>query len=218
MPPLHRLALTLASASFLALSSQAATINWGNAPSSTLVNFASDGVAIDASSGFDFGVFDIGGPVGAPSTWRAQFTVLDSLDGTNPYNPALQAFDATWIGTDDSFADRQAAIWVHNMDFTATPASEWAVITADDWIIPRDNGQQTTPLEFRITDLGQTTELLPADTILWGGLQGTPGPGVVTNSPAGFSIQTHTFPIPEPSTALLLLGGLSILRFRRQRS
>ena len=201
---------------FSAASAQGAvTINWGNAPSGLVVNYDSAGMPLtDSAFSFEFGTFEFGTPQGTPDVWRDQWTVLDTPE--EGYNQSLQTFMSTWISEDNSLAGRQASIWIHNSDFTATEATEWGIYTADDWIIPDMGDQRDTPLEFRITDLPQNDELFPADQRIYGGLFENPGPGEFSATPDGAIIQTFTF-VPEPSSAVLALfaGGMALLRRKR---
>jgi hypothetical protein len=119
----------------------------------------------------------------------------------------------------------QAYIWVYNDTFgnlSPTPsynaALNWALVTnglgdgspSDDWLFPAPSGHVSTTLDWRIED---------ATASPFGGLNDSQYAGDFSSTPGAFVLQTHTAPVPEPSSALLLAcTGLGILLRRRRHT
>jgi hypothetical protein len=200
---------------FVALSpARGQTVNWGNAASAGVVNFDSDGSALDATYTYSFGVFTGGFDpgVGDPEDWFSNWVSLDSTT----YNELAHFFSSTWLVTDNTYSGLQAYIWIYNQTVTVDETTEWLLITdgdgfgGDDWAIPGVGDQTALPAEWRVSE---------AAAPVFGGLNDTQGPGAYTVDPGTFELQTHSFlnPVPEPSAALLLIlaGGAGMLRRRR---
>ena len=203
---------------FVALSpARGQTVNWGNAANAGVVNFDSDGGALDATYTYSFGVFTGGFDPGTenPEDWFANWVSLDSAT----YNEPAHFFSSTWLVTDDTYSGLQAYIWIYNQTVTVDDATEWLLITdadglgGDDWMVPGVGDQTALPVEWRVSE---------ATAPEFGGLNDTQGAGAYSVDPVNFELQTHSFPnpVPEPSTALLLMlaGGAGILRRRRSAS
>lgn len=221
------------------LAGEARTISWGGAVMDE--NIQSDGQDITASFTFQLGYFErdpgsFEGPQADniaqwsdywrpidQSLFREEFSFFSSMatileDGTS---------DSEWAGDEVFPAGEQAYIWAYNT-LAMVPTAEWALITnglsdgdlGDDWLIP-ESSSTSLPLEWRVS--GATEAIV-------GGLgnqrdgEGTAevvhGAGGRTTDTDDFSFQTHRiYPliIPEPSTSLMILMGLSVHLLRRRR-
>ncbi|MFT5108598.1 MAG: hypothetical protein ACI8XO_000191 [Verrucomicrobiales bacterium] len=200
---------------FVALSpARGQTVNWGNAANAGVVNFDSDGLALDATYTYSFGVFTGGfdPDVSDPEDWSSNWVLLDSAT----YNELAHFFSSAWLVTDNTYSGLQAYIWIYNQTATVDDTTEWVLITdadgldGDDWTVPNVGDQTALPAEWRVSE---------AAAPVFGGLDDTQGPGDFTADPGTFELQTHSFPepVPEPSVVLLLMltGGAGMLRRRR---
>ena len=190
----------------------AVTINWGNSISDQRAVVDNAGQAAPSSFVFELGYFTSGIPTGAPNTWRTQWSVLDTAD----YNQNFGFFSSSWTNDTNIAAGETASFWISNGDYTATPNSEWAILTSSTWLIPQASDATQLPVEFRVTDVQSTDELKVADTAIFGRLDDLSGQGISSAPPFPTTdIQLFTF-VPEPSAAILsLLGGLALLHRKR---
>ena len=224
MKLLSPLRCTLLTSFFAFGSAGAQTINWGNAapvPASTIINFDSEGNALDGSFTWEFGVFDAGfdPALEDPETWFQgdNWIALDSAtvaEGT--YDPAISFFSDSFVITaaEDVYKGRQAYIFGYNQLSPVDETTEWVLITdddglnGDDWILPPHQDQSGLTLEWRVSN---------ATTPVFGGLNNVDGPGETSDTPPAFELQTNTFPVPEPGT-FLFYGVAGLLGARRRRS
>lgn len=211
-----RFALQMAALLSLAAGTATAqTINWGNAPTLSDINFDSDGNLLDDTYTFMFGVFDstFDPCVEDHEDWFSNWTTLDSVGPGSPdgdlYNEPLSFFSSTWFVTDNTYANQQAYIWVANQTSPVDETTEWALISDASWTIPEFTEDHPTPEEWRVAG---------ATELKFGGLNDVQGDGEFDTDPGTFEIQTHTFPppVPEPGT-FAFFGFASALAFRRRR-
>lgn len=225
---LHRLLLALAALALLSApaSSRASTIFWGSDFNDFLYDSA--GQALDDSFSFEIGSFGSFVPtLDNINEWVVHWKVFDRAfqDDPNGWNWQEQFFGGvathTPTGGSDSpeadplsvFAQGEVVyLWTFNTkDRLVT--TEWALITDGaaagdteaDWLFPDP------------ADVGSYTWYLgDADGLVFGGLNNTQGAGGFTGNPGAFTLQTATVPVPEPSSALLLLIGSSAWLMRRK--
>jgi hypothetical protein len=225
----------------LASSAQATTINWGTYINPANYLFDSTGANLDDDYFFELGSFGTFIPTsGNMSDWMTNWKPFDrayappasgwnSSAGIVAHSAVLEV-DFTTSNTELSQANlfnlgEQAYIWVYS-DTLGNPnpvptlgtSFQWALVTnnstdgtpADDWLFPAPSGHVNTTLDWRIEDATYTP---------FGGLNNVEGPGDFTNTPADFILQTHTAPIPEVGSSLLIgCAGLSFLLRRRRHT
>lgn len=207
----------------------ARTIEWGNSVGDTLLD--SNGNALDDSYIFELGSFGAFVPTESNmDQWASNWKVFDQAlaPAAEGWNSAFSYFSSAATiqagGASSEFPtftfqpDEQAYIWIYN-GLTMAPGTEWGLFAndsldgsaADDWLFTAPGDKTELPLEWRLFD---------ARTIVFGGLDGTQGPGDYTADPPAFALQTHTVPIPEPSGALLLslTGTIFVAVYRRRRT
>lgn len=208
-----------------ALQTHAQTLNWGVPVGETLVD--SNGDAIDDSYVFELGAFALNyDPQEANvGEWLTHWRVFDALT----YDSSGFKFTTSTVFilddvkssslkpnvSNESFAGLKAYIWVRKGD-TPDPGSEWFVGRAVDWTFPLVGGDccSNDKIEWSVSDLG------PTEVPEWGRQNNNqPGPGESTFTGPLDGVQTHTFPIPEPSSALLtFIAGFGLLLRRRRNA
>lgn len=190
-----------------AMPSQAVTINFGNDFSQRGAYVDSGGTPLTDDFLFEFGYFPGGNPVGIKETWRSQWINLDAAT----FNEDAAFFSSTWTDNTDAHQGQQAVIWISNNDFSATESSEWNILTSSDWIIPPDEGQLSTPLNFLATGDDSEPDSFAADRVIVGQIDNIIGDGM-NSVPLPDTATLQTYFVPEPSGASLLLlaclGGL----------
>jgi hypothetical protein len=206
------------------LPSGAQQLNWGAPIGTQLID--SNGDAIDDSFVFELGAFALNfDPTEANvGEWLTHWRVFDALT----FHPVNGFSTSTlFIGngvtsgsphaTDPSFsfAGLDAYMWIRKGS-DPVPGSEWFVGRAIDWEFPLVGGDccATNIIQWSVSDLG------PGELPEWGRHYDESGPGHSTfKDPLTDEdgMQTHTFIIPEPTSALLLLVGCSGFILRRQR-
>ena len=199
---------------------QGATIHWGNAPFDTLVK--SDGSAgFDAGTTGQLGYFDGLVPDSSnTANWQSSFRVFDqgNFSTSNSYFTGSanlngsQNSDSPNANPSTVFPENaQAYVWISNGGVSGSTSTEWALLTNAAWDFPNGATHAGTALEWKVSDTG--TVAVFGDL----GDQTTPGVGTMMEPGGPFTIQTATFPIPEPSASLLLLLGTALLCSRRHR-
>lgn len=217
---------------------QATTINWGtyfDPFRTTSLLFDSDGNPLDDTYVFELGTFGSFIPTESNlSDWSANWKVFDrvklgdgwiSSSGTIGHNATLEedftTSNAALSQTTVFTPGEQAFIWAYQ-DASGSPSPspifspdfEWALLTdndglnGDDWLMPSPSGHLALSLDWRIED---------ATFSPFGGLLDTQYDGDYSSTPGAFILQTHTNPVPEPGTALLLALPAA-LGLRRRRA
>ncbi len=207
------------------------TINWGDDVGSTL--YDSTGALLDDSFVFELGSFG--------SFLPTEFNLIDWVPNWKPFDraaaPAGSGWNSgasyftssaslltdgtsseagTWSLPNNTFSfGEQAYIWAYNSQTLVPNTTEWALFTngfdgnaADNWTFPSPADQTGLPLDWRLNGATYTP---------FGAILNTQGPGDHAASPGTFDLQTHTTPIPEPGTALLVAFAFGIRCFRRRR-
>ena len=190
----------------------AATINFSNEFSGPGELVDSDGQPLtDPEFTVELGFFSSTTPRGLRPTWRSQWTTLE----TATINSADSFFSGTWTDNSGNFEGRQLSLWINNRDFSGTVASEWSILTSNDWVVLAEMGQETPVLNFLVAETTNEPDTRLAEVAIFGEAFDLTGSGERTvERPAGATIQT--FFAPEPSSALLtVLGTLTLLRRKR---
>lgn len=196
------------------------TLVWGSSFNDLL--FTSTGQPLDDSFIFEVGTFTSGFlPIlNNSDQWDANWKVLDRAvhPAAEGWNVAKQYFVSSFEhlpdGTSDSLVADPADVflmgetvylWVYNSK-AIVPGSEWALVTDSDLLANLANG-------WRIPDPDDPVgtsydwQLLDADTVILGGVNGIQGAGDFSVHPGTFSLQTHV--VPEPGSSLLVLLGFA---------
>jgi len=212
---------------------QAATINWGSAVLSSL--YDSTGALLDDSFTFELGTFGSFVPTELNIyQWQANWKPLDRAEAPasgGGWNSSMGYFTSsvtlqsdgtsseatTWSLPAFTFsAGELAYIWTYNIQTLVPNSTEWALFTnafdgnsADDWLLPSPSNQTNLPWDWRLANATFTP---------FGAIDDTQGPGDYSNDPGILDLQTHTTPVPEPASALLiaLAGMLSFMRRSRK--
>lgn len=225
-----------------ALHVQATTINWGTYFSVSSYLYDSSGTPLTDDFVFELGSFGTSftPTVSNIGQWQSNWKVFDrasaplgngfdSATGTVAASAVLETdftTDNTSLSQLNTFAEGEHAyIWVYKDSFgnvspspSFAPGFQWALVTnnagdgtaADDWLFPQPSGHVASTLEWRIED---------ATFSPFGGLNDSQYAGDFSSTPGAFVLQTHTAPVPEPSSALLLAcTGLGILLRRRRHT
>ena len=219
----------LAASLLFAGAAQARTIVWGTDVDSLLID--SSGALLDSSYTFELGSFGSFIPTSTNmDEWLTNWKVFDraTAPGVNGYNPdagyvassavleADQTTDNLSLPQDVTFEQGEQAYIFAYQGLDLNSVIEWALVTndssdgdsADDWIFPISDTRSPDTLDWKING---------ASAAVFGGENGTQGPGDYTGTQTGFVLQTATA-VPEPGSALfILLSGL-LMNFRRKRS
>lgn len=196
------------------------TVSWGSSFNDLL--FTSTGQPLDESFIFEVGTFATGflPTLHNSNQWDANWKVLDRAvqPASEGWNVPQQFFVGTVEHLPDGRSDSLAAdpadvflmgetvyLWVYNSK-AIVPGSEWALVTDSDllgnlanlWRIPDPGDPVGTSYDW---------QLLDADTVILGGVNGIQGAGDFSVDPGTFSLQTHV--VPEPGSSLLVLLGFA---------
>jgi hypothetical protein len=188
---------------------QANPIEWGNFVSLNQTNYNSAGGMWNTNYTFSLGTFGTGfaPEIGNVDMWVGNWKQID----TAAYNPTFDYFTKKTTLADNSvFASGERAyIWIYNSTERVS-GTEWLLLSDDTWNIPTvDDNQQNLPLLWRTTQAGN---------LYFGAKDNLQGNGHYSNIPNNFSLQTHTFEVPEPSTAGMSALVLAAAFFRRKRN
>jgi len=205
--------------SILSAPLMAVTIHWGNAAYSE--NYDSDGNLLDmgqpVSSDLDFslGYFDNSFVPTETNydTWIGNWVELDAVS----YNATNSFFSSTAVVDAPFPTGEKVYIWGRNQT-VANPNLETILVsgvfdvndsTSTDWVLPNinDPSQSNVPLEWRFSI---------ANDIIVGAIETDQGGGDINNRVTTGVFQTATI-IPEPSSLVLALLGLTALTFKRKR-
>jgi hypothetical protein len=200
------------------------TITWGGSADS--IGLASDAVSgWDSSYEFLLGTMGSGYNSADPNTWVASFTTLDTATYTpNGIAPNEGYFVGSYTVASNTqlAANTQLYMWVRK-GTTTNPGTEWLLVTDDDtgaggWIVPTIAQDQTD----RAVSYSLVCDGSNGHDLVFGGLGGSVNQQLggdytapTTGSPSTWCYQTHTFPIPEP-TSLGLLAAAALIRRRRR--
>jgi hypothetical protein len=222
-PRISILAAVVVAASSLHCQSQ--TLNWGAPIGELLID--SNGDAIDDSFVFELGAFalDFDPQSSNVGDWLTHWRVFDALtygivEGFGFTTSTTFILNNVTSGsphaTDPlfSFAGLDAYIWIRKGD-DPVPGSEWFLARATNWAFPLVGGDccATNTIQWSVSDLG------PGEVPEWGRQNDVPGPGTRGQNDEINGLQTHTFPIPEPSSALLaIFSGFGLLLRRRHKA
>ena len=204
----------------LAQPARGSTVVWGSSFNDLL--YTSTGQTLDQSFIFEVGTFTSGflPTIHNSDQWDANWKVMDRAvhPAAEGWNVAKQYFVSSFEHLPDGTSDSLAAnpsdvflmgesvyLWVYNSK-AIVPGSEWALVTDSDLL-----GNLANP--WRIPDPGDPVgtsydwQLLDADTVILGGVNGIQGAGDFSVDPGTFSLQTHV--VPEPGSSLLVLLGFA---------
>ena len=218
------------------------TIHWGGAVADFFAN--SDGSRLEASEvrdfSFELGTFNDGftPTLFNAANWSANWNPLD-IGIYNPDNgyltgsvglnadpvPEGSIIDGNSTNTASFFFGKEASVWVYNQQ-TPSPTAEWSLLSNPSgggdpsvaWTFPETSELDPRKVtHYRFSDPGMTSDF-GAENV--GGR--SEGDGDFTAIPGQpYTVQTFTFPdqdpIPEPSSALLVLFGSAALLCRRCR-
>jgi hypothetical protein len=192
------------------------------------VNEQSDGTPMDTSFTFQLGSFD-GLTPDASNThlWKSHWVEApnsnsDPLSGASAsYTQApLQSFLAPNTGESNQFSGAitlytnnspfsqtdQAYIWGYD-DRGESGTGEWVLITNSNWMFPEVvDGLQLDGVELQVTDAGTFAVLGSVNSAF----------ATVGDDPHLETASVTLLPVPEPSVAMLLLGGLGLAMVRRR--
>jgi len=209
-----------------------ATISWNSSFDSILIDSA--GNALDHSFSFEMGTFGSFVPTSENmSDWGSNWKVFDKayLDDANGWNWEDRFFTRSVVhnsdGTSSSpfanppftlsphvFAENEVVyLWVYNSKDHVS-GSEWALVTDglgglnsyDRWLMPDPSESSSISYEWHLDDAGE---------VILGGANNVQGDGSFTANLSTFNLQTSA--VPEPTSALLLLGALAWLGWQSQR-
>lgn len=185
------------------------TIAWGSNVNATL--FDSNGAALGSPFSFEIGSFGSFVPTASNlDLWSANWHPFDfAVNGTGWY-PAFSFISSsaalnadrtsskapplpTWSFGPPNSSSQRGYFWAFNTKTTGA-GTEWALITANNWIFP-DPAEPGYQLDWRLSN---------ATTIVFGGLNNVEGAGGYSVTPPSFNMQTHQA-VPEPGSALLML-------------
>jgi hypothetical protein len=215
--------LAAAWVAFSTLQSHAQTLNWGGEIGQLLID--SNGDAIDDKYIFQLGAFalDFNPTEFNVGEWLTHWKVFDALTYDSGFGFSTST---TFIGngvtsdslkpnvSNENFAGLDAYIWIRKGD-NPEPGSEWFVGRSIGWEFPAEGGDccATNTIQWAISELG------PGEVPLWGRQNKVPGTGERVQDEDIDGLQTHTFPIPEPSSALLtFIAGCGLLLRRRRNA
>jgi hypothetical protein len=198
----------------------ARTISWFNAPGDVMVDSANN--SLGASVTFEVGNFGSFVPTaGNLDLWASNWSVFDravSADGWSTGTGFLtssaqfRADGTSSYGGIDTFSSGDVMyLWVYDSQ-ALLPTSQWALVTDSSngagslsWTLPTSDILNPTSVDW---------DLIQADTVILGGVNGNYGGGdIQTLAAPGFVLQLAA--VPEPSGVLLLAVALGWPRRRR---
>lgn len=207
-------------------------IEWGTSSPATETYLQSDGISdFDTSWNFELGYFSSITPTATnTAAWKDDWTLFDAATytevvagtGVNWFSStasitASQTSSSPDANPSDTFTfGAQAYVWIHDTKIAGTGV-EWLLYTndstdgssADDWTWPVNGGASPGTLNWRTEN---------ASAVVFGALSPDRGGGGYSVPDSSYTLQTHTLPVPEPTSALLLAvaGGFMVLRRRRR--
>ena len=199
-------------------SAHAAGIQWGTSSPATETYLQSDGVSdFDTGWNFELGYFSGFTPTASNTAdWASNWTLFDSTS----YAEVVSGSGVYWFSSlidssTSSAVGAQAYVWIHDTK-TSGSGIEWLLYTndstdgnaADDWLWPSSGGSGPGTLDW-------TTD--NASAVTFGGLSPDRGGGGYTVPGSSYTLQTHTLPVPEPTSALLLTIAGGVLSLRRRK-
>ncbi len=212
-------------------------INWGSLDASTIVDSKGNQLIGVVGITIDLGAFadDFTPTAANVDDWAANWFSFDraqfAIDGEDTSLFASRymmyqtgnfdkgAFD--YGDFEDLGISRSAYIWVYNLT-EPVPGAEWFLAGAGSWEFPtlaEECCDNDVPIEWSLSDLAVGSKITPDTPVIpvWGNYLGNEGSGEVTNRNVFADLQTYTFVVPEPSSALLIAMAGIIGAFRRSR-
>lgn len=194
-------------------------IQWGTSSPATETYLQSDGISdFDTSWSFELGYFSSITPTASNTAdWSSDWTLFDSATYAEVVSGSgIYWFSSSIDSSTSAAVGAQAYVWINDTKTSGT-GIEWLLYTndstdgnaADDWLWPSSGGSGPGTLDW-------TTD--NASAVVFGGLSPDQAGGGYTVPGGSYTLQTHTLPVPEPTSALLLAlaGGFMVLRRRRR--
>lgn len=211
----HRLLAILLLALTPAVTSHARGISWTSGVGDNFLQ--SDGTSLmDSSFTFELGGFTSGfTPTQANfSLWASNWVIFDLANTVNgQWNPtpgiSNYAGSATAVtaggsnitssSTGGAFTvGQQAYLWTYNTK-SIGGTTQWSLITNTTWLYPTPDPQNPNPLEWTLSDVGNTAVA-----------------GATSTDTNTFVSTLQAQPVPEPGSALLIAVAGVMIRLRRR--
>ena len=192
----------------------ATTVQWGTKAFSNILTSNNEVFTPEVAAEFTFAVGSFGDfePNGSNlELWGAEWKTFDTAE-FSAENGIFSA-NTEFLSNVDFAVGEQAYLWVYNQLEVDTD-TEWFLVTrlAEEggWTFPEGGTEQTPPEQWWVSE---------ADTVVFGGLNGTPGPGEHGPGPVDFDVRTHTVTDPVPEVSVTLFAALGcLLGFVRRRN
>lgn len=229
--PLNTPLVLVAAFCLAAASASARTIAWSDSVNDLI--YQSNGTSyLDAGFSFEIGAFTYDAGFTAPtlanvSQWRSHWRTFDSADLGSEWLPAnrfftssgsVQAGGVSSVTGQTFTTGEQGFLWVYN-NTSIQAGTQWGLFTSSLWTYPASNPSDPNDIYWSTDPLAHdpANYVFSANSAVIGGLNNTQAAGSTGyTAPSGsFTLQTHTVPVPEPGSCLLV--GLAGIVFQLRR-
>lgn len=230
-PPSKLLVLVVASC-LASTSASARTIAWSDSVDDNI--YQANGTSFLSSSfSFEIGAFTYDAGFTAPTLaninqWRSHWRTFDSAELGSEWLPANRFFTSSGSVQAGGISSvtgltfttgEQGFLWVYN-DTNIQAGTQWGLFTSSQWTFPASNPSDPNDIYWSTDPAAHDPSnfVFTANSAVIGGLNNTQASGSTGyTAPSGnFTLQTHTVPVPEPGSCLLVALAGIVFQLRRR--